>query len=262
MRFDILTIFPQLLSSPLQEGIIRRAIESGRVSIGIENIRDYALDRHAMTDDRPFGGGEGMVMKPEPLAAAIRSVKQRFGTGRVILLSPQGQRYEQGVVRHLATEEHLILICGRYEGIDERIRATLVDEEISIGDFILTGGELAAMVVVDSVVRMLPGVLGCADSAANDTFSHGRLKHPQYTRPRNFEGFEVPEVLLSGDHAAVAQWRLLASVTQTLANRPDLLDPEQFSREERRLLRKHGLWSKIERAAENRVAMKGPSGHE
>ncbi len=148
-----------------------------------------------MTDDRPFGGGEGMVMKPEPLAAAIRSVRQRFGAGRVILLSPQGKPYDQAMVRQLATEEHLILVCGRYEGIDERIRETLVDEEISIGDFILTGGELAAMIVVDSVVRMLPGVLGCADSAANDTFSHGRLKHPQYTRPRNFEGRKCPRCL-------------------------------------------------------------------
>ena len=164
MRFDILTIFPQLLSSPLQEGIIRRAIESGRVSIGIENIRDFAFDRHAMTDDRPFGGGEGMVMKPEPLAAAIRSVRQRFGDGKVILLSPQGQPYEQAVAQNLAAEEHLILVCGRYEGIDERIRTTLIDEEISIGDFILTGGELAAMIVVDSVVRLLPGVLGSAGS--------------------------------------------------------------------------------------------------
>lgn len=254
MRFDILTIFPQLLSSPLQEGIVRRAIASGRASIGVENIRDFALDRHAMTDDRPFGGGEGMVMKPEPLAAAIRSVRQKFGDGRVILLSPRGERYDQAVAARLATERHLILVCGRYEGIDERIRTTLVDEEISIGDFILTGGELAAMVVVDSVVRLLPGVLGCSDSAANDTFSHGRLKHPQYTRPRTFEGLEVPEVLLSGDHVAVAQWRLLASVAETLARRPDLLDPACFSREERRLLEKHGLWTKVEKAAAKRGA--------
>lgn len=262
MRFDILTIFPQLLSSPLQEGIIRRAIESGRVSIGIENIRDFALDRHAMTDDRPFGGGEGMVMKPEPLAAAIRSVRQKFGDGRVILLSPQGRRYDQAVVQHLATEKHLILVCGRYEGIDERIRTTLIDEEISLGDFILTGGELAAMVIVDSVVRMLPGVLGCSDSAANDTFSHGRLKHPQYTRPRKFEGLEVPEILLSGDHAAVAEWRLLASVSQTLVRRPDLLEPARFSKEERRLLQKRGLWSEVEDAASNRGVRRGSRGNE
>lgn len=250
MRFDILTIFPQLLSSPLEEGIIRRAVASGKVSIGIENIRDFAYDKHTMTDDRPFGGGEGMVMKPEPLTRAIRSVKEKSGPGRVLLLSPQGQRYDQSVVERLAKQEHLILICGRYEGIDERIRATLVDEEISIGDFILTGGELAAMVIIDSVVRMLPGVLGCADSAENDTFSRGLLKHPQYTRPRNFEGHEVPEVLLSGDHAAVAEWRLLASVSQTLERRPDLLDTERFGPQERRLLKKHGLWERIEAAAE------------
>lgn len=249
MRFDILTIFPQMLSSPLQEGIIRRAVESGRVGIGIENIRDFALDKHAMTDDRPFGGGEGMVMKPEPLAAAIRSVKEKSGDGLVILLSPQGRRLEQSMVRRLAAADHLILVCGRYEGIDERIRETLVDEEISIGDFILTGGELAAMVIVDTVVRMLPGVLGCADSAENDTFSHGLLKHPQYTRPRNFEGHEVPEVLLSGDHAAVAEWRLLSSVSQTLERRPDLFDLARFSREERRLLKRHGLWPEMEAAA-------------
>ena len=250
MRFDILTIFPQLLASPLQEGIIRRAVASGRVGIGIENIRDFALDKHAMTDDRPFGGGEGMVMKPEPLAAAIRSVKQKSGDGRVVLLSPQGRLLEQDVVRRLAAEKHLILVCGRYEGVDERIRATLIDEEISIGDFILTGGELAAMVIIDTVVRLLPGVLGCADSAENDTFSHGLLKHPQYTRPRIFEGQEVPEVLLSGDHAAVAEWRLLTSVVQTLERRPDLLDPERFGPAEQRLLKKCGLWSKIEAAAE------------
>lgn len=262
MRFDILTIFPQLLSSPLQEGIIRRAVESGRVSIGIENIRDFALDRHAMTDDRPFGGGEGMVMKPEPLAAAILSVRQRFGPGRVILLSPQGRRYDQEVAAHLAGEGHLILVCGRYEGVDERIRTTLVDEEISIGDFILTGGELAAMIIVDSVVRLLPGVLGCSDSAANDTFSHGRLKHPQFTRPRNFEGLEVPEILVSGDHAAVAEWRLLASVSQTLARRPDLLDPERFSKEERRILQKHGLWAKVVSAAADRGETGEPGRHE
>lgn len=241
MRFDILTIFPNLLHSPLEEGIIRRAVQDEKVRIGIHNIRDFALDKHAMTDDRPFGGGEGMVMKPEPLAAALGHVHEKNPGGHVILLSPQGRPYNQAVAEELSEKDHLVLVCGRYEGVDERIRENYIDEEISLGDYILTGGELAALVVVDSVTRLLPGVLGCEDSAANDTFSRSLLKHPQYTRPREFENRGVPEVLLSGDHAAVEEWRFIASVQQTLAKRPDLFEHTTFSKKEKRLLKKYGL---------------------
>lgn len=241
MIFDILTIFPALLDSPLNEGILRKARQEGLIRIDITNIRDFALDRHSMTDDRPFGGGEGMVMKPEPLVAALASVQQRHPDGRVILLSPQGRLYDQRIARELAAQSHLILVCGRYEGVDERFRAGYVDDEISIGDFILTGGELAAMVVVDSVSRLLDGVLGCSASAENDTFSRCLLKHPQYTRPRVFEGQDVPEELLSGDHAEIARFRFIESVRRTIERRPELIGREHFSPEEKKLLKKSGL---------------------
>jgi tRNA (guanine37-N1)-methyltransferase len=247
MRFDILTIFPQLLDSPLEEGIIRRAVAAGKISVNIHDIRDFALDKHTMTDDRPFGGGEGMVMKPEPIAAALSSIKETKPDARVIFLSPQGETYTQRTAERLATHEHLILLCGRYEGVDERIRAYYVDEEISIGDFILTGGELAAMVLIDSVTRLLPGVLGCGDSAENDTFSCGLLKNPQYTRPRDYDGHTVPEVLLSGDHAAIAEWRLVTSVRQTLEKRPELLGRAVFTKEELQILKKNSLLEAVEK---------------
>lgn len=241
MRVDVLSIFPAMFDSPLEEGIIRRAVQSGRVEIALHDIRAYATDKHAMTDDRPFGGGEGMVMKPEPLAAAVRDVRRKNGPGLVVLLTPQGRRYSQETAQRLALEEHLILVCGRYEGVDERFTAHYVDEEISLGDYILTGGELAAMVLIDSLTRLLPGVLGCSDSAEFDTFSRGGLKYPQYTRPRVFEDDPVPEVLTSGDHAAVEEWRLLAAVRQTMAKRPDLLPQLKFNDRELRILKKHGL---------------------
>lgn len=247
MRFDILTIFPQLLDSPLQEGIIRRAVAAGKIRVNIHDIRDFALDKHAMTDDRPFGGGEGMVMKPEPIAGSLRAIEKKNPGGRVIFLSPQGRKYTQKEAERLAAYEHLILLCGRYEGVDERIRANYVDEEISIGDYILTGGELAAMVMVDSITRLLPGVLGCGDSAENDTFSRGLLKNPQYTRPREFAGHPVPEVLLSGDHAAIAEWRLVSSVKQTLEKRPELLARAVFSKEDLRILKTNGLLKAVEK---------------
>jgi tRNA (guanine37-N1)-methyltransferase len=247
MRFDILTIFPQLLDSPLEEGIIRRAVEAGKIDVKIHNIRDFALDKHAMTDDRPYGGGEGMVMKPEPIAATLNSIEKKKTGGRVIFLSPQGETYTQKTAERLANHEHLILLCGRYEGVDERIRANYVDEEISIGDFILTGGELAAMVLIDSVTRLLPGVLGCEDSAEKDTFSRGLLKNPQYTRPREYKGYTVPEVLLSGDHAAIAEWRLVTSVKQTLEKRPELLARTVFNKEELQILEKNSLLAAVEK---------------
>lgn len=253
MRFDILTIFPDLFASPLREGILKRALLAGQIKVNLHNIRDWAADKHAMTDDRPFGGGEGMVMKPEPLSACLRDV-QTDKPGRVILLSPKGTPYNQQAAERLAGFEKLILVCGRYEGVDERFRSLYVDEELSIGDYILTGGELAAMVVIDSVTRMLPGVLGCSDSAAKDTFSRGFLKHGQYTRPREFAGLTVPEVLLNGDHARIDEYRFLESVRETLRRRPDLLSKVEFSAAEIKQLRQAGLYEQVQQRAGRKFA--------
>lgn len=240
MLFDILTIFPELFSSPLQEGILRRALAAGKIEVNLHNIRDYAIDKHHMTDDRPFGGGEGMVMKPEPLTACLDDIQEQ-DPGRVVLLSPRGTPYNQKQAARLAQYPRLVLVCGRYEGVDERFAQQSVDEEISIGDYILTGGELAAMVLIDSITRLLPGVLGCSGSAENDTFSHGLLKHPQYTRPRNFAGKSVPQELLSGNHADIARYRFRESIRVTAERRPELLDHITFSKEETKLLRQDGL---------------------
>lgn len=248
ITFDILTIFPDLLHSPFNEGILRRARQDGHIDIHTTNIRDFALDKHSMTDDRPFGGGEGMVMKPEPLAAAVEHARNTRGQGKVVLMSPQGSCFSQDIAERLALEEHLILVCGRYEGVDERFRATYVDEEISIGDYILTGGELAAMVVIDAVTRLLPGVLGCRDSADKDTFSRNLLKHPQYTRPRVWNNMEVPAELLSGNHEEIEKIRFLESVQRTLTRRPDLLLLETFSESEIKLLRRHRLYDMVKKA--------------
>ena len=245
MIFDILTIFPDLFESPLNEGILRRASLKGQISTNIVNIRDFADGPHAMTDDRPFGGGEGMVMKPEPLALAVESRKKTAQSARVILLTPQGRQYTQSVAEELAREKHLILVCGRYEGVDERFRALYVDDEISIGDFILTGGELAAMVIIDSVTRLLPGVLGCSDSAKKDTFSRNLLKHPQYTRPRIFFDVDVPEELLSGNHELIEKYRFIASVNRTLERRPELLKTERFTTTEIKLLHQYKLYERV-----------------
>ncbi len=242
MRFDVLTIFPNLLVSPLEEGIIKRAKASGAVEIFTHNIRDYALGKHAMTDDRPFGGGEGMVMKPEPIVSVLRQLKEDHPGGNVIFLTPQGRPYSQQVACELAEKDHLILLCGRYEGIDARVEH-YIDDEISIGDYVLTGGELAALILIDSVTRLLPGVLGCSDSAECDTFSRGLLKFPQYTRPRQFEGAEVPAILLSGDHKSIAEWRLFESVKRTKARRPDLLKNARFTAQEQKVLGAYGFGS-------------------
>lgn len=231
-----------MFQGPLQEGMVRRAVQDGVVAIYIHDLRTFAIDRHSMTDDRPFGGGEGMVMKPEPIGAALSHVQKIAGDGgRVVLLSPGGCPYSQQKARQLADEAHLVLLCGRYEGVDQRVREIYVHEELSIGDYILTGGELAAMVVVDSVTRLLPGVLGCAASSSNETFSHGLLKHPQYTRPREYQGRAVPDVLLSGDHAAINRWRFVASVERTRKNRPELLRRVTFTPEEQKILQGHGI---------------------
>ncbi len=249
MTFDILTIFPDLFESPLNEGILRRAQIKGQIEVNIVNIRDFANDPQAMTDDRPFGGGEGMVMKPEPLARAVKSrCEDTDSATKVILLSPQGRQYDQAIALELASERHLVLVCGRYEGVDERFRAGYIDDEISIGDFILTGGELAAMVIIDSVTRLLPGVLGCMDSAGKDTFSRRLLKHPQYTRPRVFDEQAVPDELLSGNHEMIEAYRFIASVKRTLERRPELLKLETFSAKEIKLLRRHQLFEKVQMA--------------
>lgn len=245
MRIDLLSIFPDFFLTPLQEGIIRRAREAGLLDIGIHNIRSFAKDRHQMTDDRPYGGGEGMVMKPEPLTACLKAVPRIGEKERIILLSPRGKKLSQAKAARYSQYDHLILICGRYEGIDERFTSRYVQEECSIGDYVLSGGELAALVVVDAVCRLLPGALGCADSVEKDSFSRNLLKHGQYTRPPLFEGLPVPKVLLSGDHAAVARYRFLESIRLTIERRPDLLARLTVEPEEKRLLIQEGLWDEL-----------------
>jgi tRNA (guanine37-N1)-methyltransferase len=246
MIFDILTIFPDFFDSPLREGIVRRAQTAGKISVDVHDIRDYALDRHRMTDDRPYGGGEGMVMKPEPLARCLQAIDGNQNQSSIILLSPRGRRLNQDTVQRLSEFSRLILVCGRYEGVDERFRDRYVDEELSIGDYVLTGGELAALVVVDAVTRLLPGVLGCPESATNDSFSRGLLKYGQFTRPRIFENIPVPDILLSGDHQAIVRYRLIESVRITMDRRPDLLATVRFSSDERRILKKEGLLERVE----------------
>ncbi len=223
MNITVLTLFPEMFSTLLVGGIIRRAVESNRLSIETIDIRDFAKGPHRTVDDRPYGGGSGMVMKPEPLAGAIRHAKQRHPGAFTLVLTPQGRLFDDGLARELARCAELILVCGRYEGVDDRICHDFADEELSIGDYVLTGGELAAMVVIDAVGRLLPGALGNEQSAQEDSFSTGLLEYPQYTRPRSFEGSQVPNMLLSGNHAAIEQWRRQASLVRTFLKRPDLL---------------------------------------
>lgn len=237
MKFDILTLFPGMFDSPFGESIIRRAVERGLVDIRLHNIRDYAVDRHRTADDSPYGGGAGMVMKPEPLAACIERVKAERPEARVIMTSPQGRLFSQPLAEELARERELVIICGRYEGIDERVRELFVDEEISLGDYVLTGGEIAAMVIVDAVTRLVPGVLGSDESAADDSFSDGLLEYPQYTRPPEFRGLAVPETLLSGNHLEIARWRRRMALRRTMERRPDLLATARLTDDDRKFLR-------------------------
>jgi tRNA (guanine37-N1)-methyltransferase len=234
MRFDVLTIFPTFFSSPVREGLLGKAMEAGAVEVNVVNMRDFATDRHKVVDDVPFGGGPGMVMKPEPICAAIAHAR-RANPGRAILMSPQGRLFEDRVARELAGEPGLILVCGRYEGVDERV-LKFVDMELSIGDYILSGGEAAAFVVIEAVSRFLPGVVGDGESVQTDTFFDGLMKHPQYTRPRAFMDAEVPEVLLSGNHERIRQWRRRESLRRTLERRPDLLLRARLSEEDMSLL--------------------------
>jgi tRNA (guanine37-N1)-methyltransferase len=236
MRFDILTLFPKMFSSPFQESILGKAIEKGLIQIRTVNIRDFTLDKHRVVDDTPYGGGQGMVMKGEPIARAIEWVKSQDPSVWTVFLTPQGIPFNQKIAQELSCRSHLVLLCGRYEGIDERVRKLFADEEISIGDYVLTGGELAAMVLIDAVSRLLPGVLGSDRSAEEDSFFQSLLEHPQYTRPSNFRGMEVPEVLLSGNHTAISRWRRMEALRRTWMRRPDLLGKAILSNEDRELL--------------------------
>lgn len=238
MDFTVLTIFPEMVEAYFSEGMIRKAVDAEIVSAAAINLRDYADGKHRITDDKLYGGGCGMVMKPEPLAGAITAAKEKMPKSRVVYLTPQGRPFNQAVAQELSEAEGLIFVCGRYEGIDERVCQQYIDDEISIGDYVLTGGELAAMVVADAVVRLIPGVLGGEDSAEKETFSKGLVEHAQYTRPASFNGLDVPAVLLSGNHAAIEQWRLETSLVRTFLKRPDLLDERVFQKEEKKILRK------------------------
>ncbi len=235
MIFDILTLFPAMFASPFEESILGKARARGLVTVRVHNIRDHAEDRHQMADDRPFGGGEGMIMKPEPVVKALEAVRAEGPPAVAVLLSPQGELFSQSLAWEFSRLERLILICGRYEGVDERV-VHFVDREVSIGDYILTGGELAAMVVVDAAARLIPGVLGNTASPEAESFREPILEYPQYTRPREFRGLRVPEVLLSGDHEAVRRWRRAQALCRTRIRRPDLFSRLKLSDEDRRLL--------------------------
>jgi len=236
VRIDILTIFPGLFASPFEESIIRKARDRGLLDLRVHDLRGWTGDRHRVTDDYPYGGGAGMVMKPEPIFAAVEQLRAESPGATTVLLSPQGRVWNQGLVRELGTRPGLILICGRYEGVDERVRLALADEEVSIGDFVLTGGEVAAMVVVETLARQVPGVVGQAASVEQDSFYDGLLDHPHYTRPEVFRGMAVPEVLLSGNHARIERWRRREALRQTLRKRPDLLEAALLGEEDRRTL--------------------------
>ncbi|MST00076.1 MAG: tRNA (guanosine(37)-N1)-methyltransferase TrmD [Pedosphaera sp.] len=225
MKIDVLTLFPEMFSGPLDESIIRRARESGRLELRIHNLRDWTHDRHRTVDDRPFGGGPGMLLKPEPIFEAVESLVNE--QTRVVLLGPTGRRFDQAIARELTQYENLLFICASYEGVDERVRETLVDDELSIGDYVLTNGNLPAMVIIDAVARLLPGVLGDDASAHDESFSHGLLEYPHYTRPAEFREIRVPEVLLSGNHAEIEKWRREQALARTAKMRPDLLEKKE-----------------------------------
>ncbi len=231
MKFDILTIFPDMLEGPLTASILGKAADKGLIEINLHNLRDWAEGKHKVTDDTPYGGGDGMVMKVEPVAAALSELREKRPASRVLLMSPQGKTFQQADAERFSQEAGLVFVCGRYEGFDERIRS-LVDEEISLGDFVLTGGELAAASILDATARLLPGVLGAAGSAQGDSFSDGLLEYPQYTRPAEFKGVRVPEVLASGNHQLIANWRRREQLRRTLERRPELLESAPLSKED------------------------------
>ena len=236
-RYDILTLFPEIVLAPLGESIVGRAQEKGLLDAQVINFREYAQDKHHVVDDLPFGGGPGMVLKPEPIFAAVRDCLRKGPKARVILMSPAGQLFDQDTAKSLAAEERLIFICGRYKGVDERVREALVTDEISIGDYVLSGGELAALVVIEALVRLIPGVLGDEDSARGDSFYEGILDHPHYTRPAVFEGMEVPPILISGHHEQIRRWRRREALRRTRKRRPDLLRKVALNEEDEGLLK-------------------------
>jgi tRNA (guanine37-N1)-methyltransferase len=239
MQIDILTLFPEMFSGVLGQSMLQKAVEKSAVHYNVVNFRDFADNKHATVDDYPYGGGAGMVLKPQPIFDAVAALKEQAKgrAPRVILLCPQGERYEQRKAEELAKEDHLIFICGHYEGYDERIREHVVTDEISIGDYVLTGGELGAMVVVDSVVRLLPEVLGNQESHMKDSFSTGLLEHPHYTRPADFRGMKVPAVLMSGNHKLIEEWRNKEALRRTLLRRPDLFDKIELTSEQEKWLK-------------------------
>jgi len=241
LRIDILTLFPQMFEAPFNSGIFQRAVANGLVEVNTYNIRDYTHDKHHIVDDSPYGGGAGMIMKPEPIFEVVETIKQEVVTKRgeelpVVLLTPQGRPFSQVIARELSYYRHLILICGHYEGIDERVHEHLATDEISIGDYILSGGEPAAMVVIDAIVRLIPGVLGSEESLKDDSHTDGLLEYPQYTRPAVFRQWQVPDILLSGNHGEIACWRRRQSIIRTLKRRPELLHKTNLSSEEKQLV--------------------------
>ncbi|MGJ7033968.1 tRNA (guanosine(37)-N1)-methyltransferase TrmD [Anoxybacillus eryuanensis] len=245
MKMDVLTLFPTMFTGVFNESILKRAQEKGAVTFQLVNFREFADNKHQTVDDYPYGGGAGMVLKPQPIFDAVDHLtKQSDHRPRIILLCPQGERYTQKKAEELAKEQHIIFICGHYEGYDERIREHLVTDEISIGDYVLTGGELAAMVVIDSVVRLLPGVLGNEHSPVHDSYSSGLLEHPHYTRPADFRGMKVPDVLLSGNHRLIEEWRQKESLRRTWLRRPDLLETYELTEQQKKWIEQ---WEKNER---------------
>ncbi len=247
MRIDVLTLFPETFSGPLEASILGRALREGVAEVHLHQIRDYAHDKHQVVDDYAYGGGPGMVMKPEPLAESIEAVRAMAEPrGRVILMTPQGRVFNQAVVDELAAEERLILLCGHYEGVDERIREDFVDDEVSIGDYVLSGGEVAALVIIDAVMRRQPGTLGSADSLLEESHSDGLLEYPQYTRPAEFRGKKVPDILLSGHHGEIARWRRQQRIIRTAQRRPDLLAKVCLTDDERRIAAEATLTEKDE----------------
>src|SRR5215510_10853368 len=242
MKFDIVTIFPRMIDAALAEGVVSRGIAAGILDVRVHDLRDYTTDRHRSVDDVPYGGGPGMVMKPEPLVRAVEEIRTKRGVpDTVILLSPQGTRFTQNEAVRLSRRSHIVLLCGRYEGMDERVPKLVGAEEISLGDFVVSGGELPAMIVVDAVSRLIPGVVGDEQSVAEDSFARGLLDHPHYTRPAEFAGRKVPEVLLSGHHADVRRWRREAALDRTIERRPDLLDEAELDADEQAWVRQRRL---------------------
>ncbi|MDA1330524.1 MAG: tRNA (guanosine(37)-N1)-methyltransferase TrmD [Chloroflexi bacterium] len=236
MQVDVFTLFPEVFPSYLETSIISRAQAAGLLTVGLHNIRDYATDKHQVTDDEPYGGGGGMVMKPEPIFAAVETVLGVPPRVPLILLSPQGRRLDQKLAQQFSELDHFALLCGRYEGVDERVRQHLVSDEISVGDYVLTGGELPALILIDAVTRLLPGALGAPDGAQNDSHASGLLEQPHYTRPPEFRGWAVPEILRSGDHARIENWRRQEALRRTAQRRPDMLETFELTRDEQLFL--------------------------